>query len=123
MGESSPSQAFDGMGMSGLPTSIGSLPDQETLYGNHFSYDTRQRPVRVVVAGAGPSGIALAIALSNLPDVTFKVFDKNPEVSGTWYENKYLGAACDVASHAYQYTFASNHDWSSQWVHALNCIQ
>lgn len=95
-----------------------SLIDAENLpslvYGKHHSYDPSQRPLHVVVAGAGPSGIAMAIALMNLPNVTFKVFDKNPKVGGTWFENKYLGAACDVASHAYQYTFASNPNWSSQ---------
>ncbi|KAH6711188.1 hypothetical protein BKA61DRAFT_556177 [Leptodontidium sp. MPI-SDFR-AT-0119] len=88
---------------------------RSSLYGDYHSYDSSQRPLHVVIAGAGPSGIAMAIELMSLPNVTFEVFEKNPEVGGTWFENKYIGAACDIASHAYQYTFASNHDWSSHF--------
>lgn len=85
-------------------------------YGNHSSYDPTRRTLHVVVAGAGPSGIAMAIELLKLPNITFEIFEKNSDVGGTWFENRYPGAACDVASHAYQYTFASNPDWSSQSV-------
>ncbi|PVH71109.1 FAD/NAD(P)-binding domain-containing protein [Cadophora sp. DSE1049] len=92
-------------------------------YGDHHSYDSSRRPLHVVIAGAGPSGIAMAIELMNLSHITFEVFEKNPEVGGTWFENKYLGAACDVASHAYQYTFASNHDWSSHFAPAPEIFQ
>ncbi|KAH7383532.1 hypothetical protein BKA64DRAFT_160741 [Cadophora sp. MPI-SDFR-AT-0126] len=92
-------------------------------YGHHHSYDLSRRPLHVVIAGAGPSGIAMAIEMMNLPHITFEVFEKNPEVGGTWFENKYLGAACDVASHAYQYTFASNHDWSSHFAPAPEIFQ
>ena len=95
---------------------------RSSLYGDYHSYDSSQRTLHVVIAGAGPSGIAMAIELMSLPNVTFEVFEKNPEVGGTWFENKYIGAACDIASHAYQYTFASNHDWSSQYVDDQICL-
>ena len=86
-------------------------------YGHHTSYEPTQRPLHVLLVGCGPSGIAMAIELFKIPHLTFEIFDKNPDVGGTWLENRYLGAACDVASHAYQYTFASNPDWSSQLAH------
>lgn len=84
-------------------------------YGKYPLFDRSQRPLHVVVAGAGPSGLALAVELKKLPYVTFEVFEKNPNVGGTWLENRYPGAACDVASHAYQYTFESKTDWSKQY--------
>jgi cation diffusion facilitator CzcD-associated flavoprotein CzcO len=67
-----------------------------------------------VIAGAGPSGLALAIELKKIPTITFQIYEKNANVGGTWFENRYPGAACDVASHAYQYSFESKKDWTSQ---------
>ncbi|KAH8684375.1 hypothetical protein BGZ60DRAFT_397427 [Tricladium varicosporioides] len=92
-------------------------------YGNYPSYDSTRRPLHVVIAGAGPSGIAMAIELLKFPNITFEIFEKNPDVGGTWFENRYPGAACDVASHAYQYTFASNPDWSSHFSPALEIFK
>jgi hypothetical protein len=83
-------------------------------YGKQAAFDRSQRPLHVLVAGAGPSGIAMAIQLMKLPNVTFQLVEKNHDVGGTWLENRYPGAACDVASHAYQYTFESNKAWSRQ---------
>ncbi|KAH8647740.1 hypothetical protein BX600DRAFT_389320 [Xylariales sp. PMI_506] len=40
------------------------------------------------------------------------LYEKSPELGGTWYENKYPGCACDVPSHVYQYIFAPNPEWS-----------
>lgn len=34
-------------------------------------------------------------------------------MSGTWYENRYPGCACDVPSHNYVYSFEPKADWSS----------
>jgi cation diffusion facilitator CzcD-associated flavoprotein CzcO len=84
------------------------------LYGKHPIHEAATRPLHVVIVGAGPSGIALAIQLKSLAHTTYQVFEKNADVGGTWFENRYPGAACDVASHAYQYTFASNPNWSHQ---------
>ncbi|KAI9039003.1 flavin-containing monooxygenase [Aspergillus affinis] len=38
---------------------------------------------------------------------------KTPDVSGTWYENRYPGCACDVPSHNYVYSFEPKANWSS----------
>lgn len=89
-------------------------PAFEANYGKHPLHDSQRRPLHVVIAGAGPSGIAMAIELIKLANVTFEIFEKNSDVGGTWLENRYPGAACDVASHAYQYTFEQNTDWSHQ---------
>jgi cation diffusion facilitator CzcD-associated flavoprotein CzcO len=36
------------------------------------------------------------------------IYEKNPEVGGTWYENQYPGVACDVPAHIYAFTWAPN---------------
>ncbi|KAJ9132078.1 putative Monooxygenase [Pleurostoma richardsiae] len=70
-------------------------------------------PVRVVIIGAGVSGIALYIRLLQyVPAVTVTIFEKNPSLGGTWYENRYPGVACDIPSHVYQYSFEPNPEWS-----------
>lgn len=44
-------------------------------------------------------------------NVTHVIYEKNHDLGGTWLENKYPGAACDIPSHAYTYNFALNPDW------------
>ncbi|KAL5444079.1 hypothetical protein PMIN06_008501 [Paraphaeosphaeria minitans] len=77
------------------------------------------RPMKVIVIGAGYSGIYHAIRIpERLRNVDLVVYEKNAGVGGTWYENRYLGCACDIPSHSYQYTFEPNHDWSSLYAPA-----
>ncbi len=42
----------------------------------------------------------------------FTIFDRNDGFGGTWRKNTYPGAACDVPSHFYSYSFALNPRWS-----------
>ncbi|RVT93271.1 flavin-containing monooxygenase [Sphingomonas crocodyli] len=74
-----------------------------------------EKKLRVVVIGAGMSGILAAIRLRDegIDDVT--VYEKADRVGGTWRENTYPGLTCDVQSHAYTYSFELNPDWSSQY--------
>jgi 4-hydroxyacetophenone monooxygenase len=62
---------------------------------------------RVLIVGAGVCGLALAIQLEKL-GVEYCVVEKNPEVGGTWYENRYPGCGVDTPNHAYSYSFAPN---------------
>ncbi|KAJ3949097.1 uncharacterized protein N0V96_000209 [Colletotrichum fioriniae] len=41
------------------------------------------------------------------------VYEKNPEVGGTWYENRYPGCKCDIPSHNYQFSWKPNKEWSN----------
>ncbi|KAL2830436.1 hypothetical protein BJY01DRAFT_254623 [Aspergillus pseudoustus] len=70
--------------------------------------------LRVAIIGAGVSGILMAIKLQKyLPDhISFHIYEKSPEIGGTWFENRYPGCACDVPSHLYQYSFAPNTEWT-----------
>ncbi|KAL2813206.1 hypothetical protein BDW59DRAFT_178271 [Aspergillus cavernicola] len=71
------------------------------------------RPLKVIYIGAGVSGILAAIKfLKAVPSLELTIYEKNPELGGTWFENKYPGCACDVPSHAYQLSFESWTGWS-----------
>jgi 4-hydroxyacetophenone monooxygenase len=68
------------------------------------------KDLKVVVIGAGLSGIALGAQLSAL-GYDFEVFEKNPDAGGTWLVNRYPGVAVDTPSHYYSYSFDINPDW------------
>ncbi|MBC7803393.1 MAG: NAD(P)/FAD-dependent oxidoreductase [Candidatus Parcubacteria bacterium] len=65
---------------------------------------------KVAVIGAGASGLCAAIRLRQA-GVACIVFEKNDQVGGTWYENRYPGCAVDTPNHFYQYSFEPNDDW------------
>src|ERR1700731_3555042 len=68
--------------------------------------------MRIVIVGAGFGGIAAAIELRRhgVTDVT--ILEAAPELGGTWFYIDYPGAACDVPSHMYSFSFAQRRDWS-----------
>jgi cation diffusion facilitator CzcD-associated flavoprotein CzcO len=68
--------------------------------------------VRVAIVGAGIGGLALAIGLRRTGRDDFVVLERSDGVGGTWRHNTYPGAACDVPSHLYSYSFAPNPRWS-----------
>ncbi|EGP86307.1 unnamed protein product [Zymoseptoria tritici ST99CH_1A5] len=78
-----------------------------------------KRKLRVVAIGAGFSNLTLAYKHKHTGDhsyIDLQIYEKNPEIGGTWYENRYPGAACDVPAHVYCFPFASNPNWSSFYV-------
>jgi cation diffusion facilitator CzcD-associated flavoprotein CzcO len=62
--------------------------------------------------GAGFSGIAAGVELRRAGITDFLILEKADRVGGTWRENTYPGAACDVPSHLYSYSFEPNPRWS-----------
>ncbi|KAK1975923.1 cyclohexanone monooxygenase [Colletotrichum cereale] len=48
-----------------------------------------------------------------MQNVEHVIYDKNEDLGGVWFENRYPGCACDVPSHAYTLPFALNPDWPS----------
>jgi cyclohexanone monooxygenase len=66
---------------------------------------------KVAIVGAGPGGIAMGIQLAD-GGYDFTIFDRGDGFGGTWRNNTYPGAACDVPSHFYSYSFALNPRWS-----------
>ncbi|WP_133692704.1 NAD(P)/FAD-dependent oxidoreductase [Mycobacterium sp. BK086] len=73
----------------------------------------RRRPT-VAVIGAGPGGIAMGALLAE-GGYDFTIFDRADGFGGTWRNNTYPGAACDVPSHFYSYSFAINPRWSKTY--------
>ena len=53
-----------------------------------------------VIIGAGFSGLDMGIKLKEI-GVRFTILEKSSNLGGTWFDNVYPGAACDVASHLY----------------------
>lgn len=84
------------------------------------------RKLKIVCAGAGYSGLMLAHkiqhALKCEDEIELVIHEKNDKVGGTWYENKYAGAACDVPAHIYTFMFEPNPDWSSFYVGAKEIL-
>jgi 4-hydroxyacetophenone monooxygenase len=68
------------------------------------------RAFRVAVIGAGMSGLLAAHRLRQA-GIDVVVYEKNPEVGGTWLQNTYPGCRVDVASHLFCYSFAQRDDW------------
>ena len=60
----------------------------------------------VAIIGAGFGGLAMAIRLLQNQNNDFVILEKASDVGGTWRENQYPGAACDVQSHMYSLSFA-----------------
>ncbi len=67
---------------------------------------------RVLVIGAGFGGLGLAIKLAEQGENDFLVVERGGDVGGTWRDNTYPGAACDVPSQLYSFSFAPNPEWS-----------
>jgi cation diffusion facilitator CzcD-associated flavoprotein CzcO len=71
----------------------------------------------VVIIGAGFGGLATAVALrrKGIDDLT--IIERADGVGGTWRQNVYPGAACDIQSHLYSFSFAPNRAWSRTYAY------
>jgi cation diffusion facilitator CzcD-associated flavoprotein CzcO len=73
------------------------------------------RPPRVAILGAGAGGLCAAIQLRLAGIDSVSIYERSDGVGGTWRDNTYPGAACDVPSHLYSFSFASKPDWSRKF--------
>ena len=71
------------------------------------------RSVAVVGGGLGGVGAAVMLHRAGYDDVT--VFERGERIGGVWHHNTYPGAACDVPSHLYEFSFAPNPKWSRRY--------
>jgi 4-hydroxyacetophenone monooxygenase len=65
----------------------------------------------VLIVGAGVCAIALGVALGRL-GVPYTIVEKNAELGGTWYVNRYPGCGVDTPNHSYSYSFGSRNAWT-----------
>jgi len=66
----------------------------------------------IAILGAGISGLCTGIALKRAGIHSFTIYEKSDKLGGTWYDNSYPGAACDVPSPLYSFSFEPNPGWS-----------
>ncbi|WP_430227842.1 flavin-containing monooxygenase [Paraburkholderia tropica] len=67
---------------------------------------------RIVIVGSGFAGIGMAIRLRRMGIESFTIYEAAASLGGTWRDNAYPGAACDVPSHLYSFSFEPNPDWT-----------
>lgn len=73
-----------------------------------------ERFMRIIVIGAGASALCFAYKLQrSFENFSLRLYEKNAEISGTWFENRYPGCACDVPAHNYGYSWEPKPDWSA----------
>ena len=67
----------------------------------------------IAIIGAGFSGLGMAYYLRRAGFDSFVIYEKAPDLGGVWRENTYPGAACDVPSHLYSFSFDPHYPWST----------
>jgi cation diffusion facilitator CzcD-associated flavoprotein CzcO len=70
------------------------------------------RSPKIVIVGAGFGGIAAAIELRRHGFSDLVILEGAPDLGGTWFYNSYPGAACDVPSHLYSFSYEQRTEWS-----------
>ncbi|MCG8518595.1 MAG: NAD(P)/FAD-dependent oxidoreductase [Pseudomonadales bacterium] len=76
---------------------------------------TQNAPLDIVIIGTGFGGLGMAIQLKKAGIDNFALLEKADSVGGTWRDNTYPGAACDVQSHLYSFSFEPKHDWTRKF--------
>jgi len=69
----------------------------------------------LVIIGAGFGGIGLGMKLKQAGLTDFIIVEKTDGVGGVWHANRYPGAACDVPSHLYSFSFAPWPEWPEKY--------
>ncbi len=64
--------------------------------------------MKIVIIGAGVSGLCQAKRLLDAGIKDFVILEKSSRIGGTWNHNIYPGIACDVTSHVYSFSFMPN---------------
>ncbi len=74
---------------------------------------TTAERIPIVVIGSGFGGIAMAIALRRAGERDFVMLERATDVGGVWRDNSYPGAACDVVSRMYSFSYDQDYEWST----------
>ncbi|WP_395070619.1 flavin-containing monooxygenase [Paraburkholderia silvatlantica] len=68
--------------------------------------------LRIAIIGSGFSGVGMAIRLRRMGVESFTIYEAADDLGGTWRDNAYPGAACDIPSHLYSFSFELNPAWT-----------
>jgi cation diffusion facilitator CzcD-associated flavoprotein CzcO len=82
---------------------------------------TRTPSVAIIGTGFGGLGMAIQLKAAGYHDIT--IFEKAGDVGGCWRDNTYPGAACDVPSHLYSFSFEPKTDWSRRFAPQPEILQ
>src|SRR3954469_21905988 len=69
----------------------------------------------IAVVGGGFAGVGAVVMLRRAGYENVTVFERGERVGGVWHHNTYPGAACDVPSHLYEFSFEPNPRWSRRY--------
>jgi cation diffusion facilitator CzcD-associated flavoprotein CzcO len=96
----------------------------------HASPERRPSHLHIAIAGSGFGGLGMAIRLKQAGIEDFVILERAQDVGGVWRDNAYPGAACDVQSHLYSFSFAPNPGWTRSYspqaeIHAYlrDCVE
>ena len=70
---------------------------------------------QALIIGAGFGGLGMAIRMKQQGFSDFLLIEKGHDVGGCWRDNTYPGAACDVPSHLYSFSFERHYPWSRRF--------
>lgn len=76
---------------------------------------TRTDTHQVVIIGSGFAGLGAAIKLREAGVRDVVILERGEHIGGTWRDNHYPGAACDIPAHLYSFSFAPKADWSTHY--------
>ncbi|MEU0487258.1 NAD(P)/FAD-dependent oxidoreductase [Streptosporangium sp. NPDC006013] len=70
---------------------------------------------KIAIIGAGFGGLCMAIQLEKAGIRSYTIFEKGDNVGGTWRDNTYPGAGCDIPSHLYSFSFEKYSSWTRRF--------
>src|SRR3954462_315474 len=73
--------------------------------------DSALKQRHVLIVGAGVCAIALGVSLGRL-GIPYTIAEKNDELGGTWYVNRYPGCGVDTPNHSYSFSFGERNPWT-----------
>lgn len=71
--------------------------------------------IPVVIVGAGPGGLCMGLRMLEEGVGDFVILEASDGIGGTWWHNRYPGAACDTKADFYSYSFAPADDWPREY--------
>lgn len=81
------------------------------------------KQTKVVIVGTGFSGLCVAIMLKQRGIEDFIILEQAASLGGTWRDNTYPGAKCDIPSALYSYSFEHNSKWQYKWSDQKQILQ
>jgi cation diffusion facilitator CzcD-associated flavoprotein CzcO len=98
---------------------------EATAINNKAALSSSNKKVhKAIIVRCGLSGLGMAILLTQAGYDDFIILEKANDLGGTWRENTYTGAACDVPSTLYSYSFDRNNPgWKEAYIKQADLLE